>query len=143
MLFIFIVERFFAFLRECQGKGNIIAERRGRTEDNRLQHWYSTILQNGTQFYRGWQFQKVLPTAIEFRKRTDNIAGLQVSDWIATAMSKKVEYPDGCQDQFGEWELYKGKIWVGRNAPARGQIGLKTFPKNLGRKLLNMPLKSA
>jgi hypothetical protein len=46
------------------------------------------------------------------------------------------------EDKYGEWRLYKSKIWLGKNAPARGQVGFKVFPKNLGRKLLNMPLKS-
>jgi len=144
LLFTFIVERFVAFLMErSKATGKIIAERRGTKEDQRLQFWYSTILQNGTQFYRYWQFQKVLPTAVEFRPKRDNILGLQISDWIATPMSKKVECPDGSTDKFGEWALYKDKIWLGVNAPAPGQVGFKTFPKNLGRKLLNMPLKSA
>jgi hypothetical protein len=144
MLFTFIVERFLAFLYEGnKGKGQIIAESRGRKEDNVIQHHYSTILQYGTQFYRNWQFQKAIPTAIEFRRKRDNIAGLQISDWIAPPLSKKAEYPDGSQDKYGEWELYRGKIWIGKKAPAPGQIGFKTFPSNMGRELLNMPLKSA
>lgn len=143
LLFTFVIERFTAFLIERGEQGAIVAESRGRKEDNKIQLWYSTILHNGTQFYRDWQLQKDLPTYIEFRKKRDNIAGLQISDWIAGPMSRKVEYPDGSKDKFGEWELYKGKIWLGKNAPARGQVGFKTFPKNLGRKLLNMPLKSA
>jgi hypothetical protein len=144
LLFTFIVERYTAFLIEHGNpNGKIVAESRGRTEDQRVQFWYSTILQIGTQFYRNWQLQKVLPTAIEFREKKDNIAGLQASDWIANPMAKKVRFPDGCLDEFGEWELYKNAIWLGKNAPARGQVGFKTFPKNLGRKLLNMPLKSS
>jgi len=144
LLFTFIVERFAAFLME-RGKATskIVAERRGRKEDQKLQFWYSSILQNGTQFYRGWQLQKVLPTAVEFKAKRDNVLGLQISDWIATPMSEKVQYPDGSKDKFGEWGLYKDKIWLGMSAPARGQVGFKTFPKNLGRRLLNMPLKSA
>lgn len=144
MLFIFIVERFVASLWEQdKAEGRIIAESRGLKEDNIVQYWYSTILRHGTQFYNNWQFQEVLPTAIEFRPKSDNILGLQVSDWIALPMSKKARYPNGREDKYGEWELYKNKIWLGKNAPARGQIGFKTFPKNLGRKLLNMPLKSS
>jgi len=143
MLCIFIWERFTAFLWEHnKAKGRIVVESRGRKEDQKVQFWYSTIMQNGTQFYRYWQLQEVLPTAIEFRPKSDNILGLQVSDWIALPMSKKVRYPDGSKDKFGEWDLYKGKIWLGKNAPARGQVGFKVFPKNLGRKFLNMPLKS-
>jgi len=144
MLFTFVVERFVAFLRELRGAtGKIVAESRGRREDQKVQFWYSTILQNGTQFYHDWQFQEVLPTAVEFRPKSANISGLQISDWIAPQMSKMVEYPDGREDKYGEWELYKNKIWIGKNAPARGQVGFKVFPKNLGRRLLNMPLKSA
>lgn len=144
LLFTFVVERFLAFLQECgKAKGEIVVESRGRKEDNKVQHWYSNILQNGTQFYRGWQFQKVLLTDIEFRKKYENIVGLQISDWIAPPMSLKVQFPDGSRDRFNEWELYKDKIWLGKDAPGRGQIGFKTFPQKLGRKLLNMPLKSS
>ena len=143
MLFIFVVERFLAFLLEHREKGKIIAESRGRREDQKVQFWYSPTLEHGTQFYRSWQFQRALPPTIEFRPKSDSIYGLQVSDWIASPMSRKVQYPEGSEDKFGEWELYKGKIWLGENAPARGQVGFKVFPKNLGRKLMNMPLKSA
>ena len=69
--------------------------------------------------------------------------GLQISDWIASPMSKMVGYPNGREDKYGEWELYKNKIWIGKDAPGRGQVGFKVFPRNIGRRLLNMPLKSA
>jgi len=144
MLFTFVLERFVAFLRQNGGiKGKVVAESRGRKEDQRVQYWYSTILQNGTQFYRDWQFQEVLPTAVEFKPKGDNILGLQISDWVARPMSKMIEFPDGREDKYGEWELYKDKIWIGKDAPGRGQVGFKVFPKNIGRRLLNMPLKSA
>ena len=129
-------------MREERANGRIIAESRGKKEDQTIQYWYSLILHNGTQFIRDWQFRDVLPTAIEFKKKKDNVEGLQLSDWIASPMSKMIGYPDGDKDKYNEWELYKNKIWLGKDAPARGQVGFKVFPKNLGRKLLNMPLKS-
>jgi hypothetical protein len=142
IIFTFTIERFVLFLRESKANGRIIAESRGRKEDQKIQYWYSLILHNGTQFIRGWQFRNVLLSAIEFRKKEDNIEGLQLSDWIASPMSKIIKYPDMREDKYGEWELYKNKIWLGKRAPERGQVGFKVFPKNLGRKLLNMPLKS-
>lgn len=142
IIFTFTIERFVLFLRENEANGKIIAESRGKKEDPKIQYWYSLILHNGTQFIRDWQFRDVLPNAIEFRKKEDNIEGLQLSDWIASPISKMIEFPDGRKDKYGEWELYKNKIWLGRSAPARGQVGFKVFPKNLGRWLLNMPLKS-
>jgi len=142
IIFTFIIERFVLFLREDKANGIIIAESRGKKEDQTIQYWYSKILHNGTQFIRDWQFRDVLPNAIEFRKKEENIEGLQISDWIAYPMSKMIEYPDGEKDKYEEWELYKDKIWLGKSAPARGQVGFKVFPKNIGRKLLNMPLKS-
>lgn len=143
VVFTFAIERFVLFLRERKGEGKIIAESRGTKEDQSIQYWYSLILHNGTQFILDWQFRDVLPTAVEFRKKKENIEGLQLADWIAYPMTKKIQYPDGKKDVYGEWELYKNKIWLGRNAPARGQVGFKVFPTNLGRILLNMPLKSA
>lgn len=142
VIFTFAIERFVLFLREERANGRIIAESRGKKEDQKIQYWYSLILHNGTQFIRDWQFRDVLPNAIEFIKKEENIEGLQLSDWIASPMSKIIKYPDMREDKYGEWELYKSKIWLGKNAPARGQVGFKVFPKNLGRKLLNMPLKS-
>lgn len=142
IIFTFTVERFVLFLRERKGKGKIIAESRGTKEDQAIQYWYSLMLRNGTQFILNWQFRDVLPNAIEFRKKQDNIEGLQIADWIAHPMAKKINYPNGSEDKYGEWELYKNKIWLGKNASAKGQVGFKVFPKNLGRKLLNMPLKS-
>ena len=100
------------------------------------------ILHNGTQFIRDWQFRNVLPNAIEFRKKKDNIEGLHLPDWIASPMSKIIEYPDMRGDKYGERELYKNKIWLSKGAPDRGKVGFKVSPKNLGRRLLNIPLKS-
>jgi len=142
MVFTFTIERFVLFLKE-KVKGKIVVESRGRKEDQSVQYWYSLILRNGTQFIRDWQFRKVLPPTIEFRLKSENIIGLQLADWIAYSMSKKIHFPDGREDKYGEWELYKKKIWIGTQAPARGQIGFKVFPKNIGRVLLNMPIKSA
>ena len=142
MIFTFAIERFVLFLKDNRSSGRIIAESRGKKEDQSVQYWYSLILHNGTQFIRDWQFREVLPNVIEFRGKEDNIIGLQIDDWIANPMSKIIQYPDCSRDKYGEWELYKNKIWLGKNAPARGQVGFKVFPKNLGRKLLNMPLKS-
>ena len=138
----FTIERFVLFLRERKAEGRIIAESRGTKEDQSVQYWYSLMLHNGTQFIIDWQFRDVLPNAIEFKKKKDNIEGLQLADWIANPMSKKIQYPDGREDKYSEWELYKEKIWLGKKAPARGQVGFKVFPKNLGRSLLNMSLKS-
>jgi hypothetical protein len=70
LLFTFVVERFVAFLwSQNKSGGKIVVESRGLKEDNNIQYWYSMILRNGTQFYRNWQFQKVLPTAVEFRRK--------------------------------------------------------------------------
>jgi len=143
MIFTFIVERFVHFLREISENGKIIAESRGRKEDQKVQYWYSSIMNNGTQFIQSWQFRDVLPTAIEFMKKEDNIEGLQISDWIALPMAKMIRHCDFREDKYNEWCLYKDKIWIGKQAPDKGQIGFKVFPKNLGRKLLNMPIKSA
>jgi len=142
IIFTFAIERFVLFLIENKANGKIIAESRGKKEDQTIQYWYSLILHNGTQFIRDWQFRDVLPNAIEFRKKEDNIEGLQLSDWLSSPMSKMIEYPDGKEDIYEEWELYKDKIWLGKKAPARGQVGFKVFPKNIGRRLLNMTLKS-
>ena len=95
IIFTFATERFVLFLRENEANGIIIAESRGKKEDQTIQYWYSLILHNGTQFIRDWQFRDVLPNAIEFRKKEDNIEGLQLSDWIASPMSKMIEYPNG------------------------------------------------
>jgi len=143
IVFTFAIERFVLFLRDNGSEGRIIAESRGKKEDQSIQYWYSLILHNGTQFIRDWQFREVLPNAIEFKEKEENVIGLQIADWIANPMSKMIQYLDGSKDRYGEWDIYKNKIWLGKNAPARGHVGFKVFPKNLGRKLLNMPLKSS
>ncbi len=140
VVFTFILERFVIFLNETKSHGRLVNESRGKKEDQALQYWYSLILKNGTQFIHDWQFRAVLPTSIEFKSKSEE--GLQICDWIALPMARKIQHPDGSQDKYQEWEIYRTKIWVGNEAPARGQVGFKTFPKNLGRRLLNMPLKS-
>ncbi len=140
MLLTFIMERYVAFLSESGCRGEIVIESRGRKEDAKVQYWYSCVLNNGTQYYQNWTFQKGLPPTLEFRQKKDNVTGLQISDWIASPFARIVERKT--PDQRNEWELYKPKIWLGKGAPAPGQVGFKTFPQNTGRDLLNMPLKS-
>ena len=142
IVFTFAVERFVLFLRERKSTGKIVAESRGKKEDQTIQYWYSLLLHNGTKFLVDWQFRDVLLNAVEFRKKEENIIGLQIADWIAHPMAKIIQFADGSEDQYNEWSLYKDKIWLGQNAPANGQVGFKVFPKNLGRVLLEMPIKS-
>ncbi len=144
MLFVFVVERFVAFLHQHdKATGSIIVESRGSKENVRVQNEFTKMLRDGTQFYRDWQFREVLRVpAVRFydKSKGESEIGLQISDWVALPLAKTLQ---DASSPHPEWSIYKEKIWLGGNPSKPGQVGLKTFPEDLGRDLLGYPLEKA
>ena len=79
-----IVEKFVQFLERKNSKGDIMPEARRGKKDLALQSEFTRVWNDGTR-YRGSDFiQQRLPgKQLKFRKKTDNISGLQLCDLIA------------------------------------------------------------
>lgn len=86
-----LLERYAGWL-EYQGfVGDLMAESRGRTEDRELQAAFDVLYKSGTRFHSGERFRQALTSRrIKFRKKADNVAGLQLSDLLAAPAKREI-----------------------------------------------------
>lgn len=97
----------------------VTAEARGKNEDNQLEAAFYRMMTQGTRFIPASRFQR-LQCPITFRKKTDNIAGLQIADLCAYPAARRVLNP-GQPNQ--AWDVVVDRIYK------RGSVtGWKIFP---------------
>ncbi|EGO9262600.1 DUF3800 domain-containing protein [Enterococcus faecalis] len=79
-----IINNYNCFLKWHNATGNIIFESRasktGNHADNKLKKQFYKIIAHGTKIYRGLDLQSNI-TGIEFIKKQENDAGLQIADF--------------------------------------------------------------
>lgn len=95
-----LMERYAGWLQFKGFEGDVMAESRGKTEDKALQAAFDQLYENGTRFHSAARFQAVLTSrTIKFRRKFDNIAGLQLADLLAAPVKREIvgkkRYPDG------------------------------------------------
>lgn len=114
--FIYLLERYTHFLNNQGdlegGQGVIVAESRGVTVNKSLQETYSHIIRYGTQFHP-YDFFKSLAPKIEFRPKSFNIPGLQLSDYFAYPFYINHKFPtrENVHYKFLEAYVYPGDFW--------------------------------
>ena len=80
----FLLERYKGFLNRTNSKGDVMAESRGKKEDQELANVYHYIWNNGTYYNNAKGFQNVLTSKnLKIKRKTANIAGLQIADLLA------------------------------------------------------------
>ena len=91
-----MLERLRGFLSATGACADVMAESRGRIEDNELGAIYRSVWECGTRFISGGQFQQVLTSReLKLRKKDANIAGLQIADLIAAPTRKDIVLSQG------------------------------------------------
>ncbi|MCX6875455.1 MAG: DUF3800 domain-containing protein [Verrucomicrobia bacterium] len=97
----------------------VTAEARGKNEDNELEAAFYRMMTQGTRFIPATRFQR-LNCPISFRRKTDNIAGLQIADLCAHPAARRVLNPAQPNQA---WDLVCDRVYK------RGGItGWKIFP---------------
>jgi hypothetical protein len=97
----------------------ITAEARGRNEDNELASTFYRLMNQGTAFNVAKRFKK-LNCQLTFRRKSDNIAGMQIADLCAYPAARHILYPDQKNLSF---DVVSQKIYNS------GKVsGLKVFP---------------
>ena len=119
----FIIERAIFYLDTLQQESlslDVIIEKRGQKEDNKLQEHFQKLLSRGTGYIKPERLVKYNLT-IQFKSKKENINGLQLADLIAYPTARYVLEPDRVNPSF---EVFKEKFY-GKDGK---RYGLKIFP---------------
>lgn len=98
----------------------VIAEARGKNEDNELRASFHRLMTEGTYYNRAERFRKLI-CPISFRRKQDNIAGVQLADLCAHPVARKTLKPDA---ENRAYAVIEPKFYRSGNV-----FGLKEFPK--------------
>lgn len=79
-----MLERYCGFLKFKNARGDVIAEARGKREDDGLRLAFSDAYLSGTWYYGSQFFKNTLTSPkLKLKPKEKNIAGLQLSDLLA------------------------------------------------------------
>lgn len=120
----FILERAMHYLRACGGKCclKVIVERRGNTEDEILKEEFERLVKYGNKYWRPEEFAEFKPQ-IYFRRKNENVNGLQLADLCAYPIAKHLLDP---KKSHPSYPYIDPKIYcVHGNCSS---YGLKVFP---------------
>jgi len=91
-----LLERYCGFLNRFHAQGDVMAESRGRKEDQQLKAAYRRVYENGTYFHEAEFFQRVLTSKeIKLKPKSANIAGLQLADLLAYPCKQEILVTEG------------------------------------------------
>ena len=117
----FSLERLLAFLEDVgQSEVHLVAESRGKKEDDDLRLSFFKIISQGTQYNSVDRF-KVIDFKLHFVPKNMNTVGTQLADLAAYPIARHILYPDRPNPAYDivSNKLYRGRGWV---------RGLKVFP---------------
>lgn len=81
-----LVEKYALFLVRHEGHGDLMPEARGSRQDNALQAAFSQVRGAGTYYVGADVVQERIPSkSLKFRRKADNITGLQIADSLTKA----------------------------------------------------------
>lgn len=89
----FLLQRYCGYLGRFNGVGDIVAESRGRGTDRRLQQAFGRILKHGDAFHQrpaGFYADVLSVKDMVFRRKHENVAGLQLADILAHPLKRYV-----------------------------------------------------
>lgn len=98
----------------------VIAEARGKNEDNQLRASFHRLMTEGTYYNKAERFWK-LTCPISFRRKQDNIAGIQLADLCAHPVARHALKPQAENRAFA---IIEPKFYRAGNV-----FGYKEFPK--------------
>jgi len=84
-----LMEGYVKLLYRNKRSGYIIAESRGKREDNELLSAYNDIMAEGTRYLDAEEIRAVVK-GFSFRRKSENINGLQISDLCINAITSAV-----------------------------------------------------
>lgn len=86
-----LLERYAGWLALAGAQGDVMAESRGRIEDQELTEAFEITQEKGTRFHSPDQFQQVLTsTKIKLKKKEHAIPGLELADLLAYPLKREM-----------------------------------------------------
>lgn len=117
----FCLERLLSFLEDSeQDQVFLIAESRGKKEDNDLELSFYKVISQGTQFNSAERF-KSIDFKLKFVPKTMNVVGTQLADLAAYPIARHVLQP---QRENPAYDIVATKFYRGKGLVR----GLKIFP---------------
>lgn len=108
-------------------KGNIVAESRNSVLDNQLEIAYLTTRVEGTNKVQAAEIKLKLSSSIAFKQKSDNIAGLQIADMVASPLARHFL---GKPERAGHQLSYESVFNKVRNHNGRWEnVGITIFPQ--------------
>lgn len=104
-----IIERYLLFLERIARSGDVMAESRGKREDNKLKTSFSKLCRDGTEYISAARIQSAITSSsLKLEAKGKNIPGLQLADLIAHPSMQEI--------------LIKNQIWSKGLAPFAKKI---------------------
>ena len=119
----FALERLLPLLEDAgQDRVDIVAEARGKREDNELRLSFLRIVNNGTEYIPAERFKRI-QFQLHFKPKSMNIVGTQMADLAAYPIARYVYFLDPKKPN-PAFEVIRRKFYQGRGSI----MGLKIFP---------------
>jgi len=129
-----LLERFFYFLKDKNGVGDLLLESRGGKEDRRLKETFANLVKNGSQYILSQDLlSRLTSKEIKLKPKIANISGLQLADLIAYPSYRYIvehyKLYEIKQYTFGDRiiDIVKEKYYKSRNGIIDG-YGIKKLP---------------
>lgn len=86
-----LLEKYIRFLERENSVGDVMAESRGKVEDNDLEGEYARTFSEGSRFHKAAKFKERLTSKdLKIKKKEQNVAGLQLADLFAFGATRDV-----------------------------------------------------
>lgn len=91
-----LLERYTFYLEEHSGRGDVLAEARGKREDRALQEEYKKFYEKGTYFRHPYHIQQFLTSKeLKIKQKNKMIAGLEFADLLSLSTKLDTLYSYG------------------------------------------------
>jgi hypothetical protein len=86
-----LLERYAEWLNISGAQGDVMAESRGRIEDQELSVAFESTLEKGTRFHSPQEFERVITSKkIKLKKKEHAIPGLELADLLAYPFKREM-----------------------------------------------------
>lgn len=120
-----IIENYYHFLINNNGVGKICYEHIDDGQNKIVKQRYDNIKRTGTMFYPAKEINKCIKD-LYFKKKTDNIPGLQLADFVPNTLGRHQCEKDNNSNKM--YSSVSSKLYDGNGLNMQSKFGLKEIP---------------